>query len=304
MILADNINKSFQGKKRIDSLSFHIPKGEIVGFIGANGAGKTTTIKMLTGTLKPDSGLIRVDGINPIRNMQENLKNIGIVSGISTQLWKDMKLKDSYYLAKAMYKLSKNEFESSMKYLSEKLGLEELINYQVNKLSLGQRMRAEAAYSLLHNPRVLYLDEATVGLDVSNKEKVLNIIKEINTEKGTTILFASNNLSDIEKTCKRIMIIDQGKKIYEGNLSSVRKHYTNEYLLKFKIEKGKIPDFQDLPIKRYKIDGDNLLVYYENNNINASTILKHIIKQCFIKDIKIIEPSLESVIRNIYEEVV
>lgn len=304
MITVDNINKSFEGVKRIDSLSFHIPKGEIVGFIGANGAGKTTTMKMLTGILKPDSGLIRVAGTNPIRNRQESLKNIGYVNGIGTQLWRDMRLKDSYYLAKEMYKISKNDFENNMKYLSEKLDLNEILEFRVNELSLGQRMRAEVAYSLLHNPRVLYLDEATIGLDVISKEKVINIIKDVNIEKDTTIFFASNNLSDIEKTCRRIIVIDKGKKIYEGELSKLKKHYTHEYLLKVKTENGKIPDFQDLPIRKYKIEGDNLLIYYKNNNINASTILKHIIKQCFIKDIKIIEPSLESVIRNIYEGVV
>ena len=304
MITVDNINKSFDGVKRIDSLSFHIPMGEIVGFIGANGAGKTTTMKMLAGILKPDSGLIRVAGTNPIRNRQENLKNIGFVNGIGTQLWRDMRLKDSYYLAKEIYKISKNDFENNMKYLSEKLDLNEILEFRVNELSLGQRMRAEAAYSLLHNPKVLYLDEATIGLDVVSKEKVINIIKEVNVEKKTTIFFASNNLSDIEKTCRRIIVIDKGKKIYEGKLSRLKKHYTHEYLLKVKTENGKIPDFQDLPIRKYKIEEDNLLVYYKNNNINASTILKHIIKQCFIKDIKIIEPSLESVIRNIYEGVV
>lgn len=304
MITVDNINKSFDGVKRIDSLSFHIPKGEIVGFIGANGAGKTTTMKMLAGILKPDSGLIRVAGTNPIRNRQENLKNIGFVNGIGTQLWRDMRLKDSYYLAKEIYKISKNDFVNNMKYLSEKLDLNEILEFRVNELSLGQRMRAEVAYSLLHNPKVLYLDEATIGLDVVSKEKVINIIKEVNVEKKTTIFFASNNLSDIEKTCRRIIVIDKGKKIYEGELSKLKKYYTHEYLLKVKTENGKIPDFQDLPIRKYKIEEDNLLVYYKNNNINASTILKHIIKQCFIKDIKIIEPSLESVIRNIYEGVV
>ena len=303
MIIVDNINKNFEDKKRIDSLSFHIPKGEIVGFIGANGAGKTTTIKMLMGILKQDAGLIRVAGINPTRNRKENLRNIGCVSGITTQLWKDMKLKDSYYLAKEMYKINKTDFESSMEYLNEKLDLNEILEFPVNKLSLGQRMRAEVAYSLLHNPKVLYLDEATIGLDVVNREKVLNIIKDVNKEKQTTILFASNNLSDIEKTCKRIIVIDKGKKVYEGDISRIKKHYASVYQLKVKIENGKIPDFQDLPIKRYKLEEDNVIVYYENNNINASTILKHIIKQCFASEIKIIEPSLESVIRNIYEGV-
>ena len=303
MIIVDNINKSFEGKKRIDSLSFYIPKGEIVGFIGANGAGKTTTIKMLMGILKQDAGLIRVAGINPTRNRKENLRNIGCVNGIATQLWKDMKLQDSYYLAKEMYKINKTNFESSMEYLNEKLDLNEILEFPVNKLSLGQRMRAEVAYSLLHNPKVLYLDEATIGLDVVNREKVLNIIKDVNKEKQTTILFASNNLNDIEKTCKRIIVMDKGKKVYEGDISRIKKHYASVYQLKVKIENGKIPDFQDLPIKRYKLEEDNVIVYYENNNINASTILKHIIKQSFVSEIKIIEPSLESVIRNIYEGV-
>lgn len=303
MITVENINKSFEGKKRIDSLSFHIPSGEIVGFIGANGAGKTITMKLLTGILQPDSGLIRVAGINPIRNRKENLKNIGFINSLSTQLWKDMKLRDSYYLSKQMYKVSTSDFNSNMKYLSEKLDLNEILEFPVNKLSLGQRMRSEVAYSLLHNPKVLYLDEATIGLDVVNREKVLNIIKDVNEEKQTTVLFASNNLSDIEKTCKRIIVIDKGKKVYEGDISRIKKYYASGYQLKVKIENGKIPDFQDLPIKKYKLEEDNLLVYYENNSINASTILQHIIKQCFIKDIKIIEPSLESVIRNIYEGV-
>lgn len=300
MILVDSINKSFEGKKRIDSLSFHIPEGEIVGFIGANGAGKTTTIKMLTGTLRQDSGLIRVAGINPTRNRNENLKNIGFVNGITTQLWRDMKLKDSFLLSKAMYKINRADFENSMQYLNEKLDLDEILEVPVNNLSLGQRMRSEVAYALLHNPKVLYLDEATIGIDVVNREKVLNIIREVNQERKTTILFASNNLNDIEKTCKRIIVIDKGKKVYEGDISRKKKHYASEYQLKVKIENNKIPDFQDLPIKRYKLEEDNLLVFYENNNINASTIIKHIINQCFIKDIKIIEPSLENVIRNIY----
>lgn len=303
MIIVDNINKSFNGKKIIDSLSFHIPKKEIVGFIGANGAGKTTTIKMMTGILKQDTGLIRVAGINPTRNKQENLRNIGCVSGITTQLWKDMKLKDSYSLAKEMYRINKNDFENNMKYLNEKLDLDEILEIPVNKLSLGQRVRSEVAYSLLHNPKVLYLDEATIGLDVVNREKVLNIIKDVNEKKGTTILFASNNLSDIEKVCKRIVVIDKGKKAYEGDISRIKKQYASVYQLEIKIGNKKIPDFQDLPIKRYKLEEDKIFVYYENNNINAPTIIKHIISQCFVKDIKIIEPSLESVIRNIYEGV-
>lgn len=303
MIIVDNINKSFEGKKIIDSLSFHIPKGEVVGFIGANGAGKTTTIKMLTGILQQDSGLIRVAGINTVKNRKDNFKNIGSINSISTQLWKNLKLKDSYYFSKEMYKINTKDFNNNMKYLSERLDLNELLDYQVNQLSLGQRMRAEVAYSLMHNPKVLYLDEATIGLDVVNRQKVLNIIKEVNENMGTTIIFASNNLMDIERTCKRIIVIDKGKKVYEGDLAKIKRNYDSGYLLKLKLESGKIPDFQDLPISKFAIEGDNLTIYYENNKVNASTIINHVIKQCIIKDIKIIEPSLESIIRSIYEGV-
>lgn len=300
MIIADNISKSFGDKKSIDSLSFHVPHGETVGFIGANGAGKSTTIKMLTGALLPDSGIIRVAGIDPWKNRSENLRNIAFVGAVNTQLWKDMKLSASFELCRTMYKLSKTEFQKNMEYLSEKLELSEILNYQVINLSLGQRMRAEIAYAFLHNPKVLYLDEGTIGLDVIYKEKVINLINEVNKERGTTIFFASNNLKDIENTCRRIVVIDKGKKIYEGDLLRFKKQYAGYYLLKAEIEGGKIPDFQDLPIKKYTLHNNELFVYYENNAINSPTLINHIISQCTIKDIKIIEPDLEDIIRNIY----
>lgn len=301
MIIADSINKSFKGKNVINSLSFHIPKGEIVGFIGANGAGKTTTMRMLTGALMPDSGLVRVGNVNPLKNKKENLRNIGVVNNINSSLWKNMKLKDSFDFSRYMYNINKKDFENNMKYLCEKLNLNEILNKPVASLSLGQRMRGEIAYSLLHNPEVLYLDEPTIGLDIENREKVINIIKEINKERKTTILFASNNLTDIEKTCKRIIVIHKGNKLYDGDLYRVKRKYASEYLLNIKIKEGVIPDFQDLPINKYKIENNNLSIYYENNIINSSMIIEHVIRQCFIKDIKIIEPRLEDIIRGLYE---
>lgn len=301
MIIADGISKSFKGKKVIDSLSFHISKGEIVGFIGANGAGKTTTIRMLSGGLLQDSGLIMVNGINPTIRKNENLKNIGLVSNINSSLWKDMKLKDSFELGKYLYKMSNSEFNKKMSYLREKLDLDKILEIPVCNLSLGQRMRSEVAYSILHNPKVLYLDEATIGLDIENKEKVLNIIKEINNERQTTILLASNNLADIEKVCSKVIVIDKGKIMYEGSISRLIKKYASEYLMKIIIEGDKIPDFQDLPINKYKINNNKICISYNNNFINSAVIIKHIITQCFIKDIQIIEPKLEDVISKMYE---
>lgn len=301
MITVDNINKSFNGKKIINDLSFHIPEGEVVGFIGANGAGKSTTIKMLTGTLMSDSGLIFVAGVNPFKNKKMNLKNIGVVSSIYSSLWQEMKLIDSFDFSKHMYKLTNAQFEESKKYICEKLELNELLNIPVTALSLGQRMRAEIGFSLIHNPKVLYLDEATIGLDVENREKVLSFIKEINKEKNTTILFTSNILKDIEKICERIIIIDKGIKVYEGKLDKLKKKYASEYVIEIKSNELLLVDFQDLPINKYEIKNNMMKIFYRNDIVNSSTIIKHVLKKCFIKDINIIEPTLEDIIRKIYE---
>ncbi|MCF0149468.1 MAG: ATP-binding cassette domain-containing protein, partial [Clostridium sp.] len=212
-------------KKAVDNISFEIADGEIVGYIGANGAGKSTTIKMMTGILTPSSGVISIDGIIPYENRQENAKDIGVVFGQRTQLWWDLPLSETFSLLKDIYVVNDKDFKERMEFLDEVLELNEFMLNPVRTLSLGQRMRADLAAALLHNPKIIYLDEPTIGLDVVVKEKVREAIKEINKKYGTTVILTTHDLKDIEELCNRIIIIDNGIKIYDGSLKDIKDNY-------------------------------------------------------------------------------
>ena len=212
-------------KKAVDDISFEINDGEIVGYIGANGAGKSTTIKMMTGILTPSSGRIIVDGVIPYENREKNAKNIGVVFGQKTQLWWDLPVSETLPLLKDIYGVSDEDYEERMNYFKEILGLDEFFLSPVRTLSLGQRMRADLAAALIHNPKIIYLDEPTIGLDVVVKESVRKAIKDINEKYGTTIILTTHDLNDIEELCNRIIIIDSGKKIYDGELEGVKEQF-------------------------------------------------------------------------------
>ena len=197
-------------KRAVDDISFEINDGEIVGYIGANGAGKSTTIKMMTGILTPTSGKVTVNGITPYENREKNAKNIGVVFGQKTQLWWDLPISETFSLLKDIYDISDNDFEERMNFFKKVLGLEEFFLNPVRTLSLGQRMRADLAAALIHNPQVIYLDEPTIGLDVVVKESVRKAIKEINKKYGTTIILTTHDLNDIEELCNRIIILNKG----------------------------------------------------------------------------------------------
>ena len=186
-------------KRAVDDISFEINDGEIVGYIGANGAGKSTTIKMMTGILTPTNGIVTVNGIVPYENREKNAKNIGVVFGQKTQLWWDLPISETFSLLKDIYDISDNDFEERMNFFKKVLGLEEFFLNPVRTLSLGQRMRADLAAALIHNPKVIYLDEPTIGLDVVVKESVRKAIKEINKKYGTTIILTTHDLNDIEE---------------------------------------------------------------------------------------------------------
>ena len=212
-------------KKAVDDISFEINDGEIVGYIGANGAGKSTNIKMMTGILTPSSGRIIVDGVIPYENREKNAKNIGVVFGQKTQLWWDLPVSETFPLLKDIYGVSDEDYEERMNYFKEILGLDEFFLSPVRTLSLGQRMRADLAAALIHNPKIIYLDEPTIGLDVVVKESVRKAIKDINEKYGTTIILTTHDLNDIEELCNRIIIIDSGKKIYDGELEGVKEQF-------------------------------------------------------------------------------
>ena len=207
MIEIHDVTKVYgKGKPAVSHMNLTIENGEIFGFLGPNGAGKTTTLKMMTGILTPTSGRVYVNNLVPYENREENAKNIGVVFGQKTQLWWDLPISETFSLLKDIYDVSDADFEERMRFLKEVLGLEEFFLSPVRTLSLGQRMRADLAAALIHNPQVIYLDEPTIGLDVVVKENVRKAIKEINLKYGTTIILTTHDLDDIEELCNRIII--------------------------------------------------------------------------------------------------
>ena len=293
-------------KKVVDDISFEINDGEIVGYIGANGAGKSTTIKMMTGILTPSSGRIIVDGVIPYENREKNAKNIGVVFGQKTQLWWDLPVSETFPLLKDIYGVSDEDYEERMNYFKEILGLDEFFLSPVRTLSLGQRMRADLAAALIHNPKIIYLDEPTIGLDVVVKESVRKAIKDINEKYGTTIILTTHDLNDIEELCNRIIIIDSGKKIYDGELEGVKEQFgyltTIEIQLKDKsnIEKINFARFKDddfkLNMKESKIN-----ITFNKNNISSADIIGEVMKKSKVIDFNIKETSIEDIVKKMYK---
>lgn len=293
-------------KKAVDDISFEINDGEIVGYIGANGAGKSTTIKMMTGILTPSSGRIIVDGVIPYENREKNAKNIGVVFGQKTQLWWDLAVSETFPLLKDIYGVSDEDYEERMNYFKEILGLDEFFLSPVRTLSLGQRMRADLAAALIHNPKIIYLDEPTIGLDVVVKESVRKVIKDINEKYGTTIILTTHDLNDIEELCNRIIIIDSGKKIYDGELEGVKEQFgyltTIEIQLKDKsnIEKINFARFKDddfkLNMKESKIN-----ITFNKNNISSADIIGEVMKKSKVIDFNIKETSIEDIVKKMYK---
>ena len=294
-------------KRAVDDISFEINDGEIVGYIGANGAGKSTTIKMMTGILTPTNGIVTVNGIVPYENREKNAKNIGVVFGQKTQLWWDLPISETFSLLKDIYDISDNDFEERMNFLKKVLGLEEFFLNPVRTLSLGQRMRADLAAALIHNPKVIYLDEPTIGLDVVVKESVRKAIKEINKKYGTTIILTTHDLNDIEELCSRIIIIDKGKKIYDGEIEGVKEKYgyltTVEIQVKENINLGKFNEFTDIKEDEefnlsYK--DNKLFITFNKNKISSEDIIARTIKRLNVIDFTIKETSIEDIVKKMY----
>lgn len=295
-------------KKAVDDISFEINDGEIVGYIGANGAGKSTTIKMMTGILTPTSGRVYVNNLVPYENREENAKNIGVVFGQKTQLWWDLPISETFSLLKDIYDVSDADFEERMRFLKEVLGLEEFFLSPVRTLSLGQRMRADLAAALIHNPQVIYLDEPTIGLDVVVKENVRKAIKEINSKYGTTIILTTHDLDDIEELCNRIIIIDKGKKIYDGEIKGVKEEYgylaTVEIQVKEEISLESLNIFDDIyKDKDFKIDfkENKLFITFNINKISSSEIISRVMKKITVVDFAVKETSIEDIVKKMYK---
>lgn len=296
-------------KVAVDDISFKINDGEIVGYIGSNGAGKSTTIKMMTGILNPTKGECLVNGVNPSKKRMDNAKNIGVVFGQRTQLWWDLPLSESFTILKEIYDVSDEEYKERTSFLNEVLGLTEFFDRPVRTLSLGQRMRADLGASLIHNPKVLYLDEPTIGLDLVVKDKIRDAIKEINERYNTTVILTTHDIGDIEELCSRIIIIDQGKKIYDGTLDKLKRTYGTRKKVSMavkhidrieSIDWSVITGKADSVVLEKDDEGKKVTLNFDNNDIEVSDIIHAAMEVTMVKDIEIIETELADIVKEIY----
>ena len=290
----------------VKDLNFEIPKGEIFGFIGANGAGKSTTIKMLTGILTPTSGTCLINGKNPQKNRTAYVKDIGVVFGQRTQLWWDLALQETYSVLKEIYDISDTEFHKRTAFLNEVLDLNAFIKDPVRTLSLGQRMRADIAASLLHNPKVLFLDEPTIGLDVAVKDNIRKAIKQINQEEQTTILLTTHDLNDIELLCDRIFMIDRGQEIFDGSVSQLKQRFGKMHEVRFEMTQQLEVErldyhqhFSDLEVIK---DGLQVTIQFDATKVAIPDLVKFTLSRANVKDIAVKDADIEEIIRRFFRK--
>lgn len=289
----------FKLKRAVDSISFTINQGDTVGFIGPNGAGKSTTVKMLTGILAPTSGTVTVGGLSPFKERKKNAMRIGVVFGQKTQLWWDLPVIDTFDLLRHIYRIPAPAYKRNLDMFSEMLGLQDFIHVPVRQLSLGQKMRADIAAALLHDPEILFFDEPTIGLDVVAKEKIREFITFVNREKGTTMLFTTHDMDDIEKTCNRMIIIDKGTKIYDGTVEDIKRTYGNDRIMV--VEFGEKADSIYIPgVELIDAKDNRMWLKFHKDEIQASLILNRLTQKYSISDFTVQEPEIEGIIRDIY----
>ena len=295
--------------KAVDNISFDVPKGEILGFIGPNGAGKSTVIKMLTGILTPTSGTCEINGKIPYKNRKSYVREIGVVFGQRTQLWWDLALRETYAVLKEIYEVDDQSFKKRMDFLNEVLGLEDFITSPVRTLSLGQRMRADIAASLLHSPKVLFLDEPTIGLDVVVKDNIRQAIKSINETEQTTVILTTHDLQDVENLCDRIVMIDKGNKVFDGEIVELKRRYGQSRELKFvprniadveKLNYEKEFGLKDGEIK-VENDGHTVSVRFDSDKTAVEKVLGYTLSNLHVKDISVTDADIEEIIKGIYK---
>lgn len=297
-------SRKYEVKEAVKGINFEIKEGEMVGYIGSNGAGKSTTIKMMCGILNPTGGKVLIDGMEPYKKRKQVAQNIGVVFGQKTQLWWDIQLIESFKVLKEIYQISDEDYKERMEFLESVLGLSDFLKQPVRTLSLGQRMRADLAASLLHNPKVLFLDEPTIGLDVLVKEKIREAIKEMNKKYNTTVILTTHDMADIENLCNRIIIIDEGNVIYDGDLLSIKNKFgdlrTVTIELRDDLTSTDMFDTFDGKVG-YELKGRELTVNFDALKVNFENVMNHIMQHVHMKDMKLKEISIEEVVREIYK---
>ncbi len=298
--------QQYEIARAVEGVSFSIEEGELIGYLGSNGAGKSTTIKMLAGILVPTSGHVEIAGLVPWRNREQNALQIGLVFGQRTQLWWDLPLGHSLKLIGKLYRMDPERYRRNLDRMTDLLDLAPFLATPVRQLSLGQRMRGDLAAAMIYEPRILYLDEPTVGLDVVAKERTRQFIEEINRETGTTIMLTTHDLADVERLCKRIIFIDKGKVLYDGPVDELKRRYAPYRMLDVtlamdgdgqhaNIEAG-IPGAE--VVER---SAARLLIRFDPEAVAVTDLITAVIARQPVSDISIVEPDLEGVVREIVE---
>lgn len=283
--------------KAIEDINLSIGEGEIVGYIGPNGAGKSTTIKVLSGILTPDKGTVRINGIDPISQRKQNASQIGVVFGQRTQLWWDLPVGDSFHLIKEIYKIPQRDYQLWLDELVELFDLTEVIKSPVRQLSLGQRVKCDIVSSLLHNPKVLFLDEPTIGLDAYSKKSVRYLIKEINRKYNTTVILTTHDMQDINELASRVVLIGEGRILYDGTLPQLKSKYMNKKMISLNYT-GYIIESNEYNI----VEKDNCDAILELNS-DLSAVIQKIQETAKIIDITVKESdNLDDVVVKLYED--
>lgn len=284
----------------INDVSFSIKKGEIVGYIGPNGAGKSTTIKILSGILFPDSGVVKVSNMVPYKEREKYVKKIGVVFGQRSQLWWDIPASDTFDLLKDVYNIPEEEFNKTKEELINMLNLKDVVTVPVRQLSLGERMHCEIVASLLHSPEILFLDEPTIGLDAVSKRIVRDFIKKLNKEKKVTVILTTHDMADIEALAKRIILIGKGRVLYDGSLKKLKNKYdNNKYVKVYTKDKLEIKNKGIISKEKTKYGYDLTI---DSSIINISDFLNIISKKISIDDIEIDNENIDNIIVKLYEE--
>lgn len=294
------VKREFVHKKALDNVSFTINDGEIVGYLGPNGAGKSTTIKIMTGILTPTSGECVINGVVPWKDRTNYVKDIGVVFGQRSQLWWDVPIIDSFYLLKDIYKISDKDFNEQLEILTKQLDLEEILNVPLRQLSLGQKMKCELAGSLLHKPKILFLDEPTIGLDATSKLKVREFIKHMNKEFGITVILTTHDMNDIEALTNKIIIIGKGKLLYNGSFDDIKHKYKNFKTIEIEFEE----EYDSVEIKDFEFvkKVGRIFTYKTTKGFKLSDFIVEISKKYKIVDVQVESISLEEIISKMFEE--
>lgn len=294
-------SRDYEDRVAVAGVTMALEPGELVGYIGPNGAGKSTTIKMLTGILVPSSGRVRVAGLVPWERRKENARNIGVVFGQRSQLYWDLPLIESFELLRAIYSVPSDVYHRNLDDFVNILEMGEFMRTPVRQLSLGQRMRGDFAAALLHDPKIVYLDEPTIGLDVVAKEAIREFIARINAERGTTIILTTHDLADVERLCRRIVLIDHGTIIYDGDIDRIKSEYGRFRTLVVRFT---------APVSQPHLDGAELTgmedssarFRFDRNLQRADLLVRQASERYRVEDVSLEEPDLESIIRRIYVE--